>query len=203
MVSIGYYTASLALHYFQSGRQTGASSGSDATNDDSKSIIFISSLAAYMDYTDTPYTSSKYGVRGLFRSIRTRAKNQNVRCNNIAPWHMKTAQTKALEEHFGSRGLQEGRGYTFAGLEILIEAVCQFAVDRSLCGMLPSLLSQCEELRYCLSTLLTFPRGRSFAIMPEGYVDLKEDFDEGYAGLEVTKALQRRYDAGDQMYNAD
>lgn len=45
--------------------------------------------------------------------------------------------------------------------------------------------------------------GRSFAIMPEGYVDLKEDFHDGYAGLEVTKALQRRYDAGDQMYRAD
>lgn len=39
--------------------------------------------------------------------------------------------------------------------------------------------------------------------MPEGYVDLKEDFEDGYAGPEVTKALQRRYDSGDQMYSAD
>ena len=38
--------------------------------------------------------------------------------------------------------------------------------------------------------------------MPEGYVDLKEDFEDGYAGSEVTKALQRRYNAGDQMYRA-
>lgn len=43
--------------------------------------------------------------------------------------------------------------------------------------------------------------GRSFAIMPEGYVDLKEDFEHGYGGPESTKTLQRRYDDGDQMYD--
>lgn len=136
ILPIVYYTACLALHYFQSGQQT-PSQGSDTKNDVSKSIIFISSLAAYMDYTDTSYTTSKYGVRGLFRSIRARARDQkSVRCNNIAPWHMKTAQTQGLEKHFQSFDLEEGKGYTFVQLEILIEAVCQFAVNKDLNGML-------------------------------------------------------------------
>ena len=37
--------------------------------------------------------------------------------------------------------------------------------------------------------------------MPEGYVDLKEDFENGYAGLGFTKTLQRRYDNGDHMWD--
>lgn len=92
-----------------------------------------------MDYTDTSYTTSKYGVRGLFRSIRARAREQqNIRCNNIAPWHMKTAQTQALEKHFQSFGLEEGRGYNFARLEILIAAVCELAVNENLSGTFSS-----------------------------------------------------------------
>ena len=35
--------------------------------------------------------------------------------------------------------------------------------------------------------------------MPEGYIDLNEDFESGYAGPEVTTVLQRRLDAGDHM----
>lgn len=206
ILPIVYYTACLALHYFKSGRQT-PSQGSDARNDDSKSLIFISSLAAYMDYTDTSYTTSKYGVRGLFRSIRARARDQqNVRCNNIAPWHIKTAQTQGLEKHFQAFGLKEGSGYTFVRLEILIEAVCQFVANKNLNGTSSSPFLKLNDRRrrnYTLHHVLTLSAGRSFAVMPEGYVDLKEDFEDGYAGLEVTKALQRRYDAGDQMYTAD
>ena len=88
-----------------------------------------------MDYSDSTYTSSKYGIRGLFRSIRDRARQQqNVRCNNIAPWHMKTAQTGPLEKHFQSRGLKEGQGYTFASLDILVEAICQCVVNQEISG---------------------------------------------------------------------
>ena len=38
--------------------------------------------------------------------------------------------------------------------------------------------------------------------MPEGYLDLKEDLEDGYAGSEMAKTLQRRYDAGDHMYES-
>lgn len=210
-----YYTAYLALHYFALQRQQPPDQQSTPGSNHSKSLIFISSLVAYMDYAETMYTSSKFGVRGLFRSIRTKAREQHdVRCNNIAPWHLRTAQTAALHKHFQARGLQEGKGYTFASLETLVEAVCQCAVNEEFSGK-QCLSSSAPDLqapaqREALSShrsphLLTPLRftcpGRSIAIMPEGYVDLNEDFEDGYAGPEVTKVLQRRYDAGDQMYD--
>lgn len=58
------YTSALALHYFRGE----AGQGRD------KSLIFVSSLAGYIDEThNSVYTASKFGTRGLWRSTRVRA----------------------------------------------------------------------------------------------------------------------------------
>lgn len=162
-----YYTAYLALHYFALQRQHATNQQSAPGSSYSKSLIFISSLVAYMDYAETMYTSSKFGVRGLFRSIRTKAQEQhNVRCNNIAPWHLRTAQTAALHEHFQARGLQEGKGYTFASLETLVEAVCQCAVTEDFSGKQAPLVhhipSQWFWSRFSCTNNLMFHISRPF-----------------------------------------
>ena len=88
-----------------------------------------------MDYPNSSYTSSKYGIRGLFRSIRTKARQQqNVRCNNIAPWHMKTPQTAGLEKMLQAKGYQDGNGYTFTKVDVLVDAACRCAVDEGCDG---------------------------------------------------------------------
>ena len=78
-----YYTAKLAQLYF-------ALPGSPPISEP-KSLILISSLVAYMH---TPlmssYTASKFGVRGMFHSIRPIFADRGMRVNLIAPWIMDT-----------------------------------------------------------------------------------------------------------------
>jgi 5'-hydroxyaverantin dehydrogenase len=73
-----FHTAKLAQLYF---KLPGAPSTSE-----SKSLILVASLAAYFDIPAmSSYTGSKYGVRGLFRSIRPLFADRNIRVNLIAP----------------------------------------------------------------------------------------------------------------------
>jgi len=54
------YTATLGLHYSKLGSQ-----------ETRKSLIIVSCLAGYLDDThNSIYTTSKFGLRGLFRAIR-------------------------------------------------------------------------------------------------------------------------------------
>ena len=72
------YTATLANFYLPRQPQG---------EDRGRCIIFTASLAGYMDQAGSPqYNASKWGVRGLLRSIRTSGPAQGVRVNLIAPW---------------------------------------------------------------------------------------------------------------------
>lgn len=121
------YTTSLALHYF---RQQG-----DAPPRD-KSLIFVSSLAGYIDDThNTVYTASKFGVRGLWRGIREKAStDMAVRCNLIAPWAIKTPMTEPILGMLDSLGIKEGEGITFASEETVVQAVVRCVGDTSISG---------------------------------------------------------------------
>ncbi|OCK72869.1 NAD(P)-binding protein, partial [Lepidopterella palustris CBS 459.81] len=56
-----------------------------------KCLILVASLAAYFDIPlMSSYTASKYGVRGLFRSVRPLLADRGVRVNLLAPWIMDT-----------------------------------------------------------------------------------------------------------------
>lgn len=87
----------LALHYF---REAGVA-GSPAS---SKQIVFMSSLAGYVALPmSCDYQAAKFGVRGLFKSLRTRTGvlgegKPMLRCNLIAPTFIKTQMTAMLEE---------------------------------------------------------------------------------------------------------
>jgi len=123
------YTSALALHYFRGE----AGKGRD------KSLIFVSSLAGYIDDThNSVYTASKFGMRGLWRSIRARAgAEMGVRCNLIAPWAIKTPMTAPIIEVTDKMGIKEGEGITFAKEETVVEAVTRCIGDKSVSGKLP------------------------------------------------------------------
>jgi 5'-hydroxyaverantin dehydrogenase len=89
-------------------------------------LIFISSLAGYIDDThNSVYTTSKFGIRGLWRSIRVRAAAETgVRCNLIAP----------ILEVMDEMGIKEGAGITFATEETMVQAVVRCIGDGNVSG---------------------------------------------------------------------
>lgn len=81
-----YYTAKLAERYFAL-----PPSSTSTLCPDPKSLIFIASVAAYLDIPImSSYSASKYAVRGLFRSIRPIFAQRGFRVNLLAPWIMDT-----------------------------------------------------------------------------------------------------------------
>jgi NAD(P)-dependent dehydrogenase (short-subunit alcohol dehydrogenase family) len=72
------YTTKLALHYFS--RQQGGL-------DRDRCLIITSSIAGYADHNGAPqYSSAKFGIRGMMRSLRQVLPKQKARVNIISPW---------------------------------------------------------------------------------------------------------------------
>ena len=72
------YTTKLALHYFSRQQE-------DHNRD--RCLIMTSSLAGYADHNGAPqYSSAKFGVRGMMRSLRQMLPKQKARVNIISPW---------------------------------------------------------------------------------------------------------------------
>ncbi|OAP53779.1 hypothetical protein AYL99_12022 [Fonsecaea erecta] len=164
-----YYSAALALHYFQLQRPQPPPSSSVT-----KALVFISSLAGYLDDDHSiAYTTSKFGTRGLFRALRRRVRDEmGVRVNLVAPWAIKTPMTAPIVEALQGMGIEDGKGITFASKETCAQAVGRIALDETL-------------------------HGRAFAIMPEGAFDIKDDIEGGYGGEELKVLMAWRKAAGD------
>ncbi|KAL9621855.1 MAG: hypothetical protein Q9160_003676 [Pyrenula sp. 1 TL-2023] len=129
------YTTALALHYFRVPPRTGTPT--PQTEDSlKKSLIFVASLAGYIDDThNSIYTASKFGVRGLWRSIRSQAAvGQGVVSSLIAPWAVKTPMTAPILQVLDQMGIKEGQGITFASEENLVQAVLRCIGDESMSG---------------------------------------------------------------------
>ncbi|OAP54699.1 hypothetical protein AYL99_11147 [Fonsecaea erecta] len=167
-----YYSAALALHYFSQRQQP--SSHPPSSSPPTKALIFISSLAGYLDDDHSvAYTMSKFGTRGLFRALRRRARAEmGVRVNLVAPWAVKTPMTAPIVAALQSMGIEDGKGITFASKETCAQAVARIALDETL-------------------------HGRAYAIMPEGAFDIKDDIEGGYGGEELKVLMAWRKAAGD------
>lgn len=71
------YTARLASFYFSK----------QPTQD--HSLIITASLSSYIDHPFSPeYSASKWGARGLMRSLRSTGPAMGMRVNMIAPWYV-------------------------------------------------------------------------------------------------------------------
>ncbi|CAF9931418.1 MAG: hypothetical protein ALECFALPRED_005001 [Alectoria fallacina] len=70
-----YYTSKLAQHYFA----LRPSLQTKATPSVRKCLVVIRSLAGYLEINDSDYTASKWAVRGLFRSTRSKMEDLGYR----------------------------------------------------------------------------------------------------------------------------
>jgi NAD(P)-dependent dehydrogenase (short-subunit alcohol dehydrogenase family) len=74
-----FYTAKLAMHYLP--KQPAVGTARD------RCLIMTASMSGYLDHAGEPqYNSSKWGTRGLFRSLRNTLPKQDIRIGIIAPW---------------------------------------------------------------------------------------------------------------------
>jgi 5'-hydroxyaverantin dehydrogenase len=129
------YSTYLAFNYFRLKPQHQAHVGDSSESSPSKSLIFVSSLAGFIDYPGhSLYSAGKFGVRGLFKSVSGKAKETGVRCNLLAPWYVKTPMTAALRDRLEAQGIEDGKGMTFAPIEFVVEAAGRCAVDENLEG---------------------------------------------------------------------
>ena len=157
-----YMNTYLALHYFR--LQT-----TDTTPQPfKKSLILISSMTAYIDLPyNTGYSVSKYGIRGLFRSIRSQVHKVNARVNNIAPGYVLTPLTQKVHRIERAEEVSKATGTVLPWAKVgsVVEAVGRCAVDEGV-------------------------DGRSWSVVRSGYVDQKEDVDEGWGGDMYVKLMR-------------
>lgn len=95
-----HYTAYLGLYYF---RQAPAS-------DTKRQILFVSSLAGYGELPlEVDYQAAKYGVRGIFKSLRKSGDPfGGVRFNLLAPTFIKSPMTEKSLALIASMGIKIG-----------------------------------------------------------------------------------------------
>ena len=82
------YTVKLAIHYLARNGE-----GNDRV------LIMTASIAGYLDQPGSPqYCASKWGVRGLMRSLRRTMPMMGMRVNIIAPWQVSFRCNDSLAE---------------------------------------------------------------------------------------------------------
>lgn len=153
-----YNTCYLAMHYFRLPR------GADTYK---PSLILHASLAGYVGYpSSSTYSTSKFGVRGLFYSIRDRAARETipVRVNLVAPWFIETAMTMSEDFKNSEAGILLG-AMGFAPMDRVVAAVLQFAADERL-------------------------HGRAAGIFPIANEDLGDDLEGAYSGFVLQKHMK-------------
>lgn len=123
-----YYTTKLAQHYFALKPKS-----PDSLPAIRKSVILISSLAGYLEINCGDYTSTKWAVRGLFRSVRSKMEDLGYRVNLIAPWVMDRPMSKSLADFNRKHGFPVGDANDVA------KAVIRCAADDDISGEFPFL----------------------------------------------------------------
>ncbi|KAF2095800.1 NAD(P)-binding protein [Rhizodiscina lignyota] len=156
-----YYSTYLALHYFRL--------SSPNQSKLKKSLVLISSIMGYIDGTyNTDYNASKFGVRAIFRSLRSQGQKVNCRVNNILPGYILTPLTKRQHQIDDPREPSKATGFVlpWAPIEYVTEGV-----GRCVCN------ENCN--------------GRSFAILPSGVHDIDEDVETGWGGEKLAGLLEQ------------
>ncbi|KAL0253365.1 hypothetical protein SLS55_010342 [Diplodia seriata] len=179
-----FFTAKLAQLYFELPPPSGTSPSPATTDDQPKSLILIASLAAYVDIPFmAAYTSSKYGVRGLFRSIRPVFAGRGHRVNLMAPWAIPTPMTAEWIPMFRAVGAAEG------SMGQAVAAALRFAADPGVNGESSPLLL-CEAGLGRWRRVADFWEGRAFAVGPRRVLDLGDEPEGWNAGKVMREMLE-------------
>ena len=119
-----YFTSKLAQHYFA----LLPLSQTRAMPEFRKCLVVISSLAGYLELNAADYTASKWAIRGLFRSTRSKMEDLGYRINLIAPWIMDTPMSKGLAD------MCRKNGFPVGDANDVTSAVIRVVTDDSICG---------------------------------------------------------------------
>lgn len=153
---IGVYNCTrLALHYFRlkpAADEPGVAPGK-------KSLILVSSLSGYCDHPPTEYSTAKFGVRGLFRSIRWSSLegDSEFRVNVLAPGLVASPGVLALPPPDDPKSW-----------------IIDFATDKSLWVPIEHVV---DAASLCATN--EDVNGKSFSIWPHGFFDNMEDRQNG------------------------
>jgi 5'-hydroxyaverantin dehydrogenase len=130
-----WYSTYLSLHCMQLKPQSsGATNG--VSTAEKKSIVMISSLTGYVDYpNNTAYAASKFGARGLWRSLRSKAPDWEFEPTWSRPHAPTVADMKLGLERAGVRW---GKGSTWAPADNVVEAASYCAVGDDVDDKYPS-----------------------------------------------------------------
>jgi len=139
------YTVKLALHYFR--RQNAAAKGEPLD----QLLVLQGSLAGFLGLPGAlQYNGAKYGLRGMFRSLRISEWQNNIRVAYIAPWFIQTKILSAtVVDHLKKANTE------FAEVEDCAVALMRIVSDPNIAGRAFGILP------------------RSWA--PRGYVDMCDD----------------------------
>ncbi|KAI0156999.1 short chain dehydrogenase reductase [Xylariaceae sp. FL1272] len=141
------YTAKLAVHYFR------RHNAEDSSRD--RCLIIKGSLSAYLDQPGfVQYNVSKFGTRGVFRTLRRTSWKEGIRVNFVAPWYVRTPLLSAVSEYLDSQGVK------WASTEDCAEVVLKVASNRTMNGRAIAIVPRVQ--------------------VSEGYFDLAlDDYKEG------------------------
>jgi 5'-hydroxyaverantin dehydrogenase len=123
-----FNTIHMALYYFKNNPGPNVSVP--------KQIIFVASMGGYTSMTGVlDYCTSKWAVRGMFRSLRGAYEilgkdKPKLRCNLIAPTYVKTNMTKSYW------GYMEKMGVILAEVSDCTDVVLRMAADETVVGEL-------------------------------------------------------------------
>jgi len=152
------YTIKLALHYFR--RQNALNKG----DPQDQVLVLQGSLAGYLDLPGAiQYGASKFGLRGIYRSLRRTEHAHNIRVAYIGPWFI---HTKILSDQVAE--FLTNKGIEFATVEDAGQCLMRIVSD-------------------------TTVNGRAFAIVtrdlaPRGYLDIDvDDYSPGTLLDNLTK----------------
>lgn len=126
-----FHSAHLALYYFR--KTLSSSSEKTESQNPSKQLIFVSSLAGYVPLNNVcDYQATKFGVRGIWKSLRRSvdilASDTPFRTNLIAPTFIKTDMTASLEPLLTAKGLRMG------SVDDVVAGVLRLACDETIFG---------------------------------------------------------------------
>ncbi|KAI9658027.1 MAG: hypothetical protein M1821_002687 [Bathelium mastoideum] len=114
-----YYSTLLSLHYFRL----------PSSKPFRKQLVFIGSLASYLEIPPmADYSATKFGVRGLWKTIRREMREMGMRTNLIAPTFMPTqviANVSPALERLGAK---------LAKVENAVSAVVRVITDEEIDG---------------------------------------------------------------------
>jgi NAD(P)-dependent dehydrogenase (short-subunit alcohol dehydrogenase family) len=116
---------------------------------------------------ESDLTRSIVAVRGIFRGLRHRSSGLNCRVNLIAPSWVETPLTQSTMSDLIAYKAISARRPGFAGVDQVVEAMVRCATDGA-------------------------AGGKAFAVYPQGYVDLGDDEEGGWAADHMRSVAQRQ-----------